>query len=307
MGRGLGAALAAAALVASVAQPASASTGGYALPFKAGQAYVITQSPGNTFSHDDKYNRTAVDFGLPYGTPVVASQSGVVYFENWNGPSGIEARINHGGDSCTQYAHLSRTIVNKGQKVLRGQLIGYSGASGYGSLRYHAPHLHWAGVYCPSGLSRFIVKTAERGTTYPTGVTATSKNGGSDLKNPGSGRCSDVAGGSLADGAKVQLYTCNRLARQIWLNEPQSYGRIRVLNGKKCLDVQGGLIRSGTKVQSYRCNKTSAQKWSVRTDGTIRPSANTALCLDVRGGGKVNGTQIQIYKCTSSNPAQKWY
>lgn len=288
------------------APTASAGTFKYALPWSAGKSYRITQSPGGSYSHNDSYNRTAVDFALPSGTPVLASQTGIIYFEGWNGPAGIEARIQHAGGGCTQYAHLSRTIVDKGQRVLRGQVIGYSGGSGYGSQSYYSPHLHWAGVDCATYKSTSVISTVERGTSYVTNSVVTSANSGADLRNPKSGRCLDIAGASTADGARIQLYDCNRSKAQTWINEPQSNSRIRGLGGTKCLDISGGVIQSGTKVQSYRCNGSSAQKWTVRADGTIRPTANTSLCLDAVNGGTANGTRIQLYKCTSGNTAQQW-
>ena len=156
--------LLAAVSIIAMAGSATAGTVPYALPWLSGKSFSITQSPGGSYSHTNQYNRTAVDFGLPVGTPVVASQSGTVYFEGWNGLAGIEARIDHGSNSCTQYAHLNRTIVDKGQRVLRGQVIGYSGGSSNGSQTGVAPHLHWAGIYCSTGVSKFVVSTTERGT-----------------------------------------------------------------------------------------------------------------------------------------------
>jgi murein DD-endopeptidase MepM/ murein hydrolase activator NlpD len=54
------------------------------------------------------------------------------------GMAGICVLVKH-GDKYTGYAHLSRTVINNGQQVSKGQLIGYSGATGAAS----GPHLHF--------------------------------------------------------------------------------------------------------------------------------------------------------------------
>lgn len=85
-----------------------------------------------------------IDYAVTY-VPVYASEAGKIYFEGygqnnaWMGSvAGICVLIDH-GTIYTGYAHLERTIVNKGQTVTKGQLIGYSGASGQAT----GPHLHF--------------------------------------------------------------------------------------------------------------------------------------------------------------------
>ena len=48
-------------------------------------------------------------------------------------------KIDHGNRITTRYAHLSRWLVKKGDRVVRGQVIAESGSSG----RSTAPHLHY--------------------------------------------------------------------------------------------------------------------------------------------------------------------
>lgn len=154
--------------------PACASgSAPYRLPYAAGTAYTITQTPGNPYSHNDDYNRHAVDFAMPTGTPVLASAAGTVYFEGWSVGGGIMALIDHGGNRCSQYAHLSSTIINNGDWIAMGQQIGTSGATGNAT----GPHLHWNIVYCDSQLSREIPNSVEAGTSYPTGWAPVSQNG----------------------------------------------------------------------------------------------------------------------------------
>lgn len=284
--------------------PAQAGSTSYGLPFLAGTSVKVTQSPGGSYSHKDAYNSTAVDWGVSPGTPIVASRSGTVHFEGWNGPGGIMALINHGGDTCTQYAHLSSTIVDKGQYVLKGQVIGYSGGSSNGRQNALAAHLHWAGVSCATQKATFVVNTAETGTSYPNGAVIRSTNAGDAIVNPKSNRCLDVQGGSTASGVPVQLYDCNRSAAQVWKYDPGT--KALVVYGTRCLDITGGgTLKSGTKVQSYACNGTNAQKWTLFADGTIRPAAATGLCLDASGGATANGTRVQVYSCNGT-AAQVW-
>ncbi|MFI2331392.1 peptidoglycan DD-metalloendopeptidase family protein [Micromonospora aurantiaca] len=168
----------------------------FKLPYGAGNAFTVTQTPGSGFSHNDDYNRHAVDFAMPQGTPIVASADGTVYFEGWSAGGGIIALIDHGNNRCSQYAHLSATIVNRGQRIAQGQQIGTSGATGNAT----GPHLHWNIVYCNSQISREIANSVEVGTSYPTGSRPVSQNRLS-TRPPGADgeRVSDFSGDGAAD------------------------------------------------------------------------------------------------------------
>jgi murein DD-endopeptidase MepM/ murein hydrolase activator NlpD len=62
-----------------------------------------------------------------------------VHNAQFSGRYGRLVVIDHGSSLATWYAHLSRFEVIAGEEIRRGQLIGYSGASG----RVTAPHLHF--------------------------------------------------------------------------------------------------------------------------------------------------------------------
>lgn len=80
------------------------------------------------------------DFSVKTGTAVYATGDGVVrWTKSTFGGYGKQIEINHGFGYRTKYAHLSEFKVKKGQKVKRGEIIGYSGNTG-GST---APHLHY--------------------------------------------------------------------------------------------------------------------------------------------------------------------
>ena len=86
---------------------------------------------------------TGVDFAGPIGTPIYATGSGVVIYSGQAGAGftgyGIMVKIDHGFGFQTLYAHMSRTAVRVGQRVNRGDVIGYIGSTG----RSRGPHLHY--------------------------------------------------------------------------------------------------------------------------------------------------------------------
>lgn len=86
-----------------------------------------------------KYH-SGIDFAAAPGTEVYASGDGEVVKEesNYWGYGNI-ITIDHGYGYKTQYAHLQRFAVKKGQKVKRGQLVGYVGSTGKAT----GPHLHY--------------------------------------------------------------------------------------------------------------------------------------------------------------------
>jgi murein DD-endopeptidase MepM/ murein hydrolase activator NlpD len=73
------------------------------------------------------------------GQPVGAAEDGTVTFAGYDGGYGRMITIDHGGGLVTRYAHLSGFNVRVGQRVNRGQVIGYVGVSG----RTTGPHLHF--------------------------------------------------------------------------------------------------------------------------------------------------------------------
>ncbi|QLG45880.1 M23 family metallopeptidase [Costertonia aggregata] len=81
-----------------------------------------------------------MDFTAPKGTPIYASGDGkVTRADNNSSGYGKHIRVDHGYGYMTLYAHLSKYNVKPGQKVKRGDLIGFVGSTG----RSEAPHLHY--------------------------------------------------------------------------------------------------------------------------------------------------------------------
>jgi len=80
-----------------------------------------------------------IDLAAPTGTPVYATANGLVSRADWFSSYGLYISIDHGADLETRYAHLSRLAVAAGERVEKGDLIGYVGSTG----RSTGPHLHY--------------------------------------------------------------------------------------------------------------------------------------------------------------------
>lgn len=87
-----------------------------------------------------RHFHTGIDFTAPRGTEIYATGDGeVAWVEMKNSGYGNHIIIDHGYGYETLYGHMSRFKVREGQKVLRGDVIGYVGSTGTST----APHLHY--------------------------------------------------------------------------------------------------------------------------------------------------------------------
>lgn len=82
---------------------------------------------------------SGVDLAAPYGTPIMASDSGRVIFNGWYGGYGKVIIVDHGMNYSTLYAHLSRASAGRGRSISKGEIVGYEGQTGYST----GPHLHF--------------------------------------------------------------------------------------------------------------------------------------------------------------------
>lgn len=89
----------------------------------------------------DRRFHKGVDFGAPEGTPVVAAADGTVADLGRRGNYGLYLRLTHQPGVETAYAHLSRLVqtLKEGQRVHKGQVIGYVGRTGVAT----GPHLYY--------------------------------------------------------------------------------------------------------------------------------------------------------------------
>jgi murein DD-endopeptidase MepM/ murein hydrolase activator NlpD len=101
----------------------------------------ITSGFGWRFHPLLEYGRMhkGIDIGTPWGTPIHAPADGTIVYAGRSGGYGNFIKMAHGGNIVTCYGHLSRFATRSGQRVSRGEIIGYSGNSGLST----GPHLHW--------------------------------------------------------------------------------------------------------------------------------------------------------------------
>jgi murein DD-endopeptidase MepM/ murein hydrolase activator NlpD len=82
---------------------------------------------------------SGIDFGAPWGRPIVACRGGTVVRASWYGGYGNATIIDHGGGMQTLYGHQSAFAVGVGSHVDAGQHIGNVGSTGDST----GPHLHF--------------------------------------------------------------------------------------------------------------------------------------------------------------------
>ena len=72
----------------------------------------------------------ALDIGAKSGDPIYAAADGQVAVANYNDGLGYYVSIEHDGETATRYSHMTNYIVQPGEQVKQGQIIGYVGESG---------------------------------------------------------------------------------------------------------------------------------------------------------------------------------
>lgn len=135
----------------------------YNLPFEEGKSYTLSQGYNGKFTHRGK---EALDFSMPEGTKICAAREGVVVEVKEDSRRGCPREsckkygnyitIYHADGSFGEYYHLEKNgaKVKVGDRVEKGEVIGYSGNTGMSS----GPHLHFM-VYFESEDDKNTVKT----------------------------------------------------------------------------------------------------------------------------------------------------
>lgn len=75
-------------------------------------------------------NHKAIDIGARSGDPIYAAADGQVAVAKYNDGLGYYVSIEHDGETATRYSHMTNYIVQPGEHVKQGQIIGYVGESG---------------------------------------------------------------------------------------------------------------------------------------------------------------------------------
>lgn len=70
------------------------------------------------------------DYAAPRGTPITATAGGVVEQSGFTAGNGNFVKVKHNGTYSTQYLHMSKILVRRGQRVNQGQVIGRVGSTG---------------------------------------------------------------------------------------------------------------------------------------------------------------------------------
>ena len=123
----------------------------YALPYEINRSHLVVQG---YFSHYSHKNRIAVDIAMPKATKVCAARDGVVVrvvenntrggMSKKNLPYANQIIVQHADGTRAGYWHLQHNgaLVNVGDTVKRGQVIGLSGRTGYTAM-YHLHFFVW--------------------------------------------------------------------------------------------------------------------------------------------------------------------
>ncbi len=118
------------------------------------------------------------------------------------------------------------------------------------------------------------------------------------------GRCLDINGNGTANLTQVELYDCNGVGGQKWIQ--QADGSLKNPQSGRCLDSPSGATANGTRLQIYDCNGAAAQKFSVNGGGPI--ASPGGKCVDVAGDDNgANLTAVQLYDCQAGAVDQQWY
>ena len=129
----------------------------YVLPFQPGTAHEVYATTEHYRSANQGVGLYAIDFVMPIGTEVVASRAGrvVALREQFKDGNNVDLQENfifveHEDGTVARYFHLTHqgVVVELGQPVSAGQLIGYSGNTGQSG----GPHLHFDVQQCGPNL-----------------------------------------------------------------------------------------------------------------------------------------------------------
>lgn len=109
---------------------------GFTITQPFGPTNVALEPPFGPYKHF----HTGIDLAAPLGTPVTSAADGVVVAVGHT-PLGYGnyVIVAHGGGIATLYAHLLQTTANVGDRVVRGQVVGLEGSTGFST----GPHVHF--------------------------------------------------------------------------------------------------------------------------------------------------------------------
>lgn len=108
--------------------------------------YTRISSPFGTRIHPitrKKHTHKGIDMAAPRMTPIYATADATVTFAAYNGGYGNFVKLNHENGYKTAYAHMHKIAVKNGDKIKKGDLVGYVGTTGSST----GNHLHYEVYY----------------------------------------------------------------------------------------------------------------------------------------------------------------
>jgi|GEM_PF-3360532 len=102
-------------------------------------APVINGILSSPFGERWHHRHQGIDIAAPWGSPIYSTAAGKVVYSGWMGGYGQSLLVDHGKGYKTRYAHCSKLLVRRGQRVKSGQMIAKVGSSGHST----GPHLHF--------------------------------------------------------------------------------------------------------------------------------------------------------------------
>ncbi len=130
---------ASAAIAAKLQAGSSTSNQTAATPSAAGFIWPVSGPITSPFGMRWGTLHPGIDIGVPTGTPIHAAAAGTVVYCGWEEGYGNLVVIDHHNGLGTAYGHQSRIAVSCGQNVSQGDIIGYSGCTGFCT----GPHVHF--------------------------------------------------------------------------------------------------------------------------------------------------------------------
>jgi peptidoglycan DL-endopeptidase CwlO len=124
---------------AATSAPSDNPSGTVATPSAAGLIWPVQGPITSPFGPRWGGFHPGIDIGVPEGTPIHAAAAGTVIYCGWESGYGNLVVIDHHNSLATAYAHQSRIEVSCNQNVEQGQVIGFSGCTGFCT----GPHLHF--------------------------------------------------------------------------------------------------------------------------------------------------------------------
>ncbi|MCX7634494.1 MAG: RICIN domain-containing protein [Syntrophales bacterium] len=117
-----------------------------------------------------------------------------------------------------------------------------------------------------------------------------------------SGKCVDVAGVSISDGANIYQWPCHGGSNQKWrlVDRGEGFYEVRAAHSGKCLDVSGPSKDNAANVHQWRCHGGDNQLWQFIPQGGgyyLITSKYSGKCLDVSGVSKDDGANIYQWDC----------